>query len=145
MENQESLFAEFETTINTPTKQALLSASKWAKVLAIVYLTIMGLALVAILVGSLFSFLGNNYTISSFQVIARDSVALIIIFVIIVGVLSTLFILQLLKFANRVQKAVEEENTELLEKSFENLRLYFVLLGIASVLSALGSLFKLIF
>lgn len=144
MNEQESIFQEFETEINTKAKEALLSASKWSKILSILYFIIIGLLLIVLIATSSLSIFGRSFVYSSILAIARDSFALILILGIIAGILAMLVVLQLLRFSFRVRKGIEHESDELLEIGFANLKVYFIISGIATILAVFLGLLKLI-
>lgn len=143
-ENQESIFQEFENQIDSNGKEALLSASKWGKILAILYFVLAGIAILFLLGTSVFSFMASSYANSFLGSVVTDNAAVVIIFALILGFLIVLLLLQLLRFGSKVKQGVEHESTELVEQGFGNLRVYLVVSGIFSILMVIGGLFKLI-
>lgn len=144
MENEESLFQEFEYSFDKPTKQAMQQASKWAKILAIILLVIVSIFILLILVSSTLSFFTANAALYSLTAIYRDNFAVALIFGGIGGTLVILWIVQLLKFGNSVANGIATENNQLVEKGFANLKIYFVVAGIFTILSTFGGLLKLL-
>lgn len=144
MENEESLFQEFEYSFDKPTKQAMQQASKWAKILAIILLVIVSIFILLVLVSSTLSFFTANTALYSLTAIYRDNFAVALIFGGIGGTLVILWIVQLLKFGNSVANGIATENNQLVEKGFANLKIYFVVAGIFTILSTFGGLLKLL-
>ena len=146
MEENTSLFS---LSIDPVTKTHLSETAKWARFLAIVGFVFLILMIVMGLFTSLFvSRYGDMYSNYSNRGFMQAIGAGVAIFYILMAVVIFFPLLFMLRFANQMRGALNSNNQELLNSSFQNLKIYFRYLGVLTiiglVLMALSILFQIV-
>jgi hypothetical protein len=139
MENyQEQPSSLFDLSIDDSSQQSLEQSAKWARFLAIVFISCLGIGVIFLLIAS------KEITQNLFWRFGLFNLGnLIAVIILIVLLLVSVFITFLLRFANFTLKGVKETNQEELEKGIGSLKVYFILAGLFGILSLLISLFTL--
>lgn len=140
MEENSSLFS---LTIDQVTKTNLYETAKWARFLAIVgfvFLVIMIISGVMVSI-TLSRFEGMSGS-GGFGGVAGPSVAMLYI---IFAAIAFFPLLYTLRFANRMQGALNGNDQALLNASFQNLKVCFRYLGIITIISIVLFALSLIF
>jgi hypothetical protein len=135
MENN-SHFDSFELQFTPLAQSFLKEAGKWARFVSIVGFIFIGLyvilALFMFAMGSAIdSAAGNMGSRGAFGAISGAFLGVIYLIVAIIAFFPTLY---LSKFAGKAKLALENNNTEYLTNSIENLKSYFKFMGIVTII-----------
>ena len=122
----------FELSIDGSAQAYLKDAARWAKFLAIVGFIFCAFFLVfALLAGTLsdmFTSLGSQ----SFNVVARILITIVYSGLALLNFFPCLF---LYRFAYKMQQALQDNNQELLNSSFRNMRSFYRFIGVVMIIS----------
>ena len=110
-------------SIDSPTRTALLEASKWAKFLAIVGFVMVGLATVIGVGGLLFT------GVSGLDGGAMLSIGMAVAYLIMIAIYF-FPLLYMFRFSKQIRIGVENDNQDAVNSAFVNLKSYFKFLGI---------------
>jgi hypothetical protein len=117
------------------------SAAKWARFIAIVMFIFIGFFVLVLL----FLIAGTpNLDDVNFNAMTgvnpKIQIALFTLFLIPFA----LVVIQLYRFANRTNEAIQRQDQELLNRGLRNLRTYLSVYGILSILSLVGSVYNIV-
>jgi uncharacterized membrane protein len=135
IESTENLISS-ELQVEPQTHGALIETAKWAKFIAISGFIFSGLIFVASAV--YVSFI--NKAFSAYRSSAVTSSAMIgVLFYVVAAIMWIIISVIQFRFASKMQHAIEQGNQELLNQSFENLKLYYRVRGIITIITLLLS------
>ena len=140
METQHLL--DTDLLIDSMTKTHLKETAKWAKFLGIIgfiYSTL--IALGAIFSGSLIAGMSGSYNRSSGGWMAGGGVALVYLLFAAVCFFMSYY---LFRFAQKTQVALLSNDQPVLNESFKNLKIYFRLAGIVTIVAIVFSILAVI-
>ncbi|MEO6723614.1 MAG: DUF5362 family protein [Ferruginibacter sp.] len=140
METQNLL--DTDLLIDPIAKTHLKDTAKWAKFLGIVGFIYGALiAIAAIFSGSLIAGMSGNYNRSSGGLMAGGGVAIVyLVFASVVFFMSY----YLFRFAQKTQVALQTNDQPVLNESFKNLKIYFRLAGIVTIIAIVFSILAVI-
>jgi hypothetical protein len=139
----------FGLGIDTISKAHLSEAAKWAKFLAICGFIFIGLMLVYGILMSIM-IVGMASTMSGFETTSGDASLKnllgigMIIFYIAFGVIAFFPYYFLLRFANKMKAALLSNDQELLNGSFQNLKILYRYAGILTIISLILIIFGIL-
>ena len=122
--------------IDHSTRAHLSEAAKWAKFLAIVGFVMCGLiVLLSFFVGTLFTRTSSRYEDFDGQSFGASGLGIIITFIYLaIGILYFFPCLFLFRFANHMSAALNTNEQETLNRSFQNLKIMFRYVGILTII-----------
>ena len=122
----------FSLTIDPITKSHLSETSRWARFLAIIGMIFLFLTLVLAIFGSnaMFADMKNMED----ERMQQYAPVVFSVYIFIVAVISFFPLLFTLRFANAMRAALRGNDQELLNKSFQNLKICFRYLGIVAII-----------
>jgi hypothetical protein len=134
MEERQPLFS---LSIEPITRMHLNETARWARFLAIIgmaflILFIVGGLVYSIYLSSVLESVNSDYgfrTSYSSSMIAGSAIMFLV-----VAVISFFPMLYMLRFANRMRKALNANDQEALNSSFQNLKIYFRYIGIITII-----------
>lgn len=131
----------FELEVDHITSEELLDTSRWQKMFGVILLTIIGLVLLAFLIG------WNKIAVTVNEAIADESgrVAMLVVAgIILVGaaILGTMSWF-LIRGAGRVKTALRTKEQLLFNNGLSDLKTFFIIYGVLSILGLLGNLISL--
>ena len=134
----------FGLGVDPNTKTHLSEAARWAKFLSIVGFVVCGLiVLVGIFFGSVFSSINNRYGGNSGADVSGALASVMAVFYVIVAVIYFFPCLFLYRFATKMKVALASNDQEVLNSSFQNLKIMFRYVGIIMIIVL--SLYAIIF
>ena len=125
MENQANTEDIFDIAIDAKAKSLISDIALWAKIVAIVGFVSYGISLIVAFLGK------NSMGQNDLGVVSRTSQIVGTLIVVIIGVIINLF---LYRFSIEAKNGVEGVNQGQLETGFNNLRTYFKILGILTII-----------
>lgn len=128
----------FDIKVSPETERELLETSKWSKLFGIFVFVICGIALLFILLAG-----GRlSEAMSSELGGAGGSSAFIGIMVVVVIVLAIVGVMMyfLLRAANRIKKGLELKNQAIFSDGLSDMKVYFTIYAVISILGLLGNL-----
>lgn len=138
MDENQSLF---ELEVDHITGEELLDTARWQKMFGNVMLIIIGLLLIAVLfawnkIGALLdeSLAGENG-----QVAMTVIVAVVLLIAAVAGTMGWFII----RGANRIRAAIRQKDQLLFNSGLNDIRLFFIIYGVVSILSLLSNLVSL--
>ena len=134
MEERQPLFS---LSIEPITKLHLSETARWARFLAIIGLVFLMLFIVGGLVYSIYlstvlESVNSDYGFRASY--SRSMAAGSVIMILIAAVISFFPLLYMLRFANGMRKALNANDQEALNSSFQNLKIYFRYIGIITII-----------
>lgn len=139
MEDKQDIF---DFKISDEAGRELGEASRWWKVAAIVGLVICGL--VFLLMAAAGSTISDAFASELSSQEASAAWVMVIIIVIIFVVIAGLLAFFLIRSANRIRKALFQKDQAVLNSGLNDLKLFFVIMGILGILGLLGNLMSLV-
>lgn len=136
----ESVAEETKTSLPAEALYQLNIASKWAKFLAIVGFVISGLLFIA---GLAFAFITKPLETQMPFIAEIPGFLIALIYIIIAGI-SFIPVLFLNSFANNVTKAIKRHDQQFIIKASRNLKSFFAVLGLLTILLLLIYFFAMI-
>lgn len=138
MDENQSLF---ELEVDYVTSEELLDTSRWQKMFGVILLTIIGLVVLAFLVG------WNKIRVLIDEAITDDSgrAAMLVVAGIILlgaGILGTMSWF-LIRGAGRIKTALRTKEQLLFNDGLSDLKIFFVIYGVLGILGLLGNLISL--
>lgn len=132
----------FGLSINSNSKEHLSEAARWARFLAITGMIMLGLVVLLMLVGSTFFFSSfTNLSGASFG--GGGTMVFLAFWVIAAAALWFFPLLFTLRFASKMKAALATDDQQLLNESFQNLKITFRYLGIVTII--IVALYALVF
>lgn len=131
----------FDLQVDYDSGNFLKEASKWTKFISIVAFICLGLLLLALL-------FGGSAMMMSMSTVMPGLAALggLLMIPILIGVAITVFlVIQLYLFATLTRRGIEQQDQFSFNRGLKALRNYFVVYGVLSILSLIGSFFSLMF
>jgi hypothetical protein len=142
----ESNTALFTLTIDSVTKTNLAETARWARFLAIVGFIFLGLAVLSgLLVSATLSRLGTIDDGTGLSPIAGLAGIGMAVTYIIFALIAFFPLLYTFRFASQMRGALSTDDQELLNASFQNLKVCFRYLGIITIISLVMMALSLIF
>lgn len=137
MENQYKSEELFEVAVDSTSKSLIRDIALWARIIAITAFVSYGVSLIV-------SFFGNNALENSISggVTGKGTRITGALIGAIIGVIITLF---LFRFSKEAKNAIDGINQGQLETGFNNLRIYFKILGIIIIIFLVIFLLALFF
>ena len=137
MEEQQSLF---ELNVDESTAVELIETSRWSKLLAILVLSMVGLV-----VGTLL-FAWNRIQEAFAQEVPggdwQTVMAFVVVILGIVIVVGGLMMFFLVRAGNRIRLGLRTNDQQVFNNGLNDLKTYFVFLGVIGILSLLSNLFS---
>jgi len=128
----------FGMNVDQTGKAHLAEAARWGKFLSIIGFIICGLiVLVGIFASTFFNLMVNRYDRSSYSDLPAPSQGfgiIMAIYYIVIAVVYFFPCLFLYRFANKMKTALESNDQELLNGSFQNLKATFRFIGILTLI-----------
>ncbi|MEP6676857.1 MAG: hypothetical protein ABJA78_16975 [Ferruginibacter sp.] len=140
MQETDSLMGEDLSLDGEPTEH-LNEMTRWTKFIGIALIVCCVLALLC------FVFASGSYTsifgaFSIFRSLSSDMFVVVVIVLLIALAVVVLLSYHLINFSVKIKSGLETENPAALNKGLGSLKLYFIIMGIISILSALVNLFN---
>jgi hypothetical protein len=133
-QNQDSSL--FGLTIDPISKNHLSEAARWAKFLAIVGFVMCGLlVIISIFAGSLLSGMGSRYGRYESDADMGGALAVtVVVIYLVIAILLFLPYLFLFRFATKMKAALVSNDQQILNGSFQNLKIMFRYVGIFTII-----------
>ena len=134
MENQQSLF---EYNIDDASAREITDMTRWSKLFAILMISVLGIVLLIILTAwnKIFRAFTADVAVDSGAVM---SFMLIIVLVILAIVGACMFFL--IRSANRMKNGLYQRDQQLFNNGLNDLKTFFIFMGVFGILSLLGGL-----
>ncbi|HLO37268.1 MAG TPA: DUF5362 family protein [Lacibacter sp.] len=134
----------FKLEVEETSTRFLSETAKWAKFLSIVGFVVVGIiAIAAIFAGTLLSSLPGFGESTAASSLAGGMSIMITVIYLLIALLYFFPCLYTFRFSTKMKKALAENNQELLNSSFENLKSCFKFMGIMTII--LLSFYALVF
>jgi len=131
----------FDFRIDEEGKEELTELARWTKFQSIAVLTMIVLVILFFLfawnrLGAAFSTVDGDE--------ARSLVLILAVIVLVIGTVIGLMMYFLLRSSNRIRTAIQMQDRQLLNKGLNDLRIYFAIFGVISILALFSNLISLL-
>ena len=135
MEQDPSLF---DLEIDHPTGEEMLDTSRWQRMLGVLLVICIGLVLLMLLLGwnQIVLLVDDAFGGEGSQGAVAFVVVLLLLVAVIIGVMAGL----LIRGASRIRTAIRTKEQDVFSNGLADLKSFFIIYGVISILSLLGNL-----
>ncbi len=135
MEQDPSLF---DLEIDHPTGEEMLDTSRWQRMLGVLLVICIGLVLLMLLLGwnQIVLLVDDAFGGEGSQGAVAFVVVLLLLVAVIIGVMAGL----LIRGASRIRTAIRTKEQDVFNNGLADLKSFFIIYGVISILSLLGNL-----